>query len=143
MLSQMEKQISKNDVVATSIGEDKRDEEHILGSFASSVTPDLKYTSRAYHIFVTDKRIMGIKLRPNGSVPKTIRQLETPEGRIDFSIPRSLIFRVTMRNAVKNKNVFVIQTRNGNALKLFLKHSTNKELQKEKELFLEGFKLKS
>jgi hypothetical protein len=82
---------------------------------------------------------MGIRVRAGGTPPRTAKDLENPNGTLDFSIPRDAIARVTMRSTGKDRNVFVIQIRGGRALKILLKHSTDKELQKEKELFVEGF----
>jgi hypothetical protein len=112
------------------------EEERILGTFSSNPLQD----SASYHVFVTDKRVMGIRIRAGGTPPKTANNLENHDGTLDFSIPRGAISGVTMRSAGKNRNMFVIQIRGGRALKILLKHSTEKELQKEKEVFLEGFK---
>ena len=114
---------------------EQEEEEHILGTFSSLPAQG----SASYHVFVTDRRVMGIRLPPGGSPPTTTKDLDKPDGTIDFSIPRGAISGITMRNAGKNRNMFVIQIRGGRALKILLKHSTVKELQKEKELFIDGF----
>jgi hypothetical protein len=110
------------------------EEEHILGSFSSSPVQG----AASYHVFVTDKRVMGIRIRSGNSIPTVAKDLDS-SGTVDFSIPRGAISRVTMRSAGKNRNVFVIQIRGGRALKILLKHSTEKELQKEKDVFIDGF----
>jgi hypothetical protein len=139
--NQKQQQISKAKNVSSSriVKTDEEEEERILGSFASSPLLHQIGDTGSYHIFVTNKRIMGIKLRPSGSVPKTAKDLENPDGRVDFSVSRRVVFRVTMLSAGKNRNVFVIRTRNGIALKVLLRHSTEKEFQREKILFLDGF----
>jgi hypothetical protein len=120
--------------------EPAEDEENVLGSFSNSSSTQ---GAGSYHIFLTNKRIMGIKIPPGTSAPRRAKDLGDPAlGRVDFSIPRGAIASTTMRNVGKNRNVFVIQIRGGRSLKILLKHTTDKELQKEKELFLEGFRSK-
>jgi hypothetical protein len=111
------------------------EEEHIIGSFSSS---PVQGGAASYHVFVTDKRVMGIRIRSGNSIPAVARDLDS-SGTVDFSIPRGAISRVTMRSAGKNRNVFVIQIRGGRALKILLKHATEKDLQKEKDVFIDGF----
>ncbi|SRR5579863_8548095 len=138
-LKELDFQIS---VVLKRTREDKPipdEEEHILGSFSS---PPVQRSALSYHVFVTDKRVMGIRIRSGNCMPTVARDLGS-SGTVDFSIPRGAISRVTMRSAGKNRNVFVIQIRGGRALKILLKHSTEKELQKEKDVFLDGFQRKS
>lgn len=111
-------------------------EEKILGTFSDSADPKNSFFS--YQIFVTSHRLMGIKIR--GKPPTNTKELDNPDGTIDFSIPRGSISGITMRNLGKNRNVFVVQIRGGRALKIVLRHSNEKELQKEKELLVEPFK---
>jgi hypothetical protein len=115
--------------------------ETILGTFPSGEPQDPRRNSGSYHIYVTNRRIVGVKIYAGSTPPKTVDELDSLQGgHKDFELLRTLIFRVTVRNAGKNRNLFAVQTRNGNALKILLRHSTDEELQKEKELLLEGFK---
>jgi hypothetical protein len=111
-------------------------EETILGSFSDSADP--KKAQFSYHIFVTSRRLMGIKVK--GKIPTSANELENPNNIIDFSIPRGAISKITMRNLGKYRNVFVVQIRGGRALKILLRHSSDKEFQKEKELLIDGFR---
>jgi hypothetical protein len=124
------------------VKEAQEEEEIILGSFSSN--PAAQGAAGSYHVYVTNKRVIGIKIPPTASPPKVAKDLDNPElGRVDFSIPRGAIANTTMRSAGKNRNVFVIQIRGGRALKILLKHSSDKELQKEKELFIDSFRGKT
>jgi hypothetical protein len=109
--------------------------EIILGSFSSR---SLSNPPSSYHVLVTDKRIMGISTL-SGIVPKTASELESPNSTVDFSILREQVIGITMRSVEKNRNLFVVRIRGGRNLKILLKHSSRVELQKEKELFIEGF----
>jgi hypothetical protein len=90
-------------------------------------------------VIVTNKRIMGIKLRLNSSLPRKAKELENLDGKADFRVPRYLVSKVTTVNAGKNKNIFVIQVRGGIVVKILIRHSTNEQFEKTKHVFLKGF----
>jgi hypothetical protein len=113
--------------------------EIILGTFSSEPVQNLP----TYSIVVTDKRIMGIKIQPGVVVsPRLASEVnESSNVTIDFSILRGAVASVMMKNLGKNRNVFLFKIRGGvgRNLKILLKHSSDLELRKEKELFIEGF----
>jgi hypothetical protein len=113
--------------------------EIVLGTFSSEPVQNLP----TYSIVVTDKRIMGIKIQPGGVVsPRLASEVdESSNITIDFSILRGAVASVMMKNLGKNRNVFLFKIRGGvgRNLKILLKHSSDIELRREKELFIEGF----
>jgi hypothetical protein len=133
-------QTPQTKIAPTTRNEVTESKERILGSFSSGVPQDPRHDTGSYHIFVTNRRITGMKIYAGASPPKTPKELDNPQGRLDFSIARESILSVTMRNAGKNRNLFAIRLRCGNSLKILLKHSTFQELRKEKELLLEEFR---
>ncbi len=110
--------------------------EIILGTFSSQMSFG---SLPSYHVFVTDKRVMGIKTDPKIKTPMTAEELDSPNVVIDFSILRDAIVKVAMRKIDKTRIMFLLQFRGRRTLKILIRYSSDIELQKAKELFLEGF----
>ncbi|MHB1908427.1 MAG: hypothetical protein ACYCQJ_06095 [Nitrososphaerales archaeon] len=116
------------------------EEEEILGTFSSTSDPK---RGTSYSIYITNKRIIGLKIHPGLVAPKKAKDIDSLGTPVDFEIPRGAILRVTMKNVGTSRNLFVVQMRSGGAIKILLRHSTNQEFQKIKDLLIDGFQSKS